>query len=285
MPLTELARLLNAHADNPYAGERFANPFVATGRGVDVVFADLRLRSHFLSIVDTADGRQHGHAAALSVAGLTCGRTLDPASVFVFPANDSEFVYLDRLVRTLHALNYLTQRVRGNLLLKVHQRHVLSVPADHGLAFEELLRGCGLLPEQVTLEIDGEGIDDVEHLKRAVANYKARGYGIAIARFGHASIDFALLEALGPDIVKLAPALLGSSRPLPRLIARLHGLGARVMIEGIDTRALRRGAAENGIDLLQSVGAPYRVGEPAPLPLAGDDAANAPAHALRAASG
>lgn len=258
MPLTDLARLLNAHADNPYAGERFANPFVPSGRGVDVVFADLRLRSEFFPIVDTATGSQHGHAAALHVSGLSSGLTLDPAAVFVFPANDSEFVYLDRLVRTLHALNYMTQQIRGNLLLKVHPRHVLSVPADHGLAFEEVLRECGLLPEQVTLDIDSEGVENVDHLKLAVANYKSRGYGIAISRFGHASIDFSLLEDLQPDIVRLSPALLASSRPLTRLIGRLHDIGARVMIDGIETAALRRGAAENGIDLLQSIASPQQ---------------------------
>lgn len=251
MPLTDLARLLNAHADSPYAGRRFANPFVARERGIEVVFADLRLRTRFVPIVDTAGGGQHGHAATLDVSGLASGRQLDPAAVFVLPADDGEFVYLDRLVRTLHALNYLTRQVRGNLLLKVHQRHVLSVPSDHGLAFEELLRGCGLLPRQVTLEIDAEGIDDEAHLRRAVANYQSRGYGIAIARFGHAGIDFSRIEALRPDIVKLAPALLASGRPLGRLIGRLHELGAKVMVEAVDTIALRRGAADSGIDLLQ----------------------------------
>lgn len=251
MPLTDLVRLLNAHSDHPYTGHRFANPFIAADRGVYVHFADLHLRSQFLPIIDSTSGRHYGHAAALRVTGVSSGQALDPAAVFVLPSNDGEFVYLDRLVRTLHALNYLTQPVQGNLLLKVHPRHVLSVPADHGLAFEELLRECGLLPSQVTLEIDIEDVEDTNHLKLAIANYKSRGYGIAIARFGHASIDFSLLESIRPDIVKLSQALLASSRPLERLISRIHGLGAKVMIEGFDTAAMRKGAAANGIDLIQ----------------------------------
>lgn len=60
-------------------------------------------------------------------------------------------------MRTLHALNYLTKPSRGNLLLKVHTRHVLSVPSDHGHAFEEILKPCGLFPEQITLEIEIDG--------------------------------------------------------------------------------------------------------------------------------
>lgn len=254
MPLTDLVRLLNAQSDHPYSGHRFANPFIAADRGVFVHFADLQLRSQFRPIVDSRHGAIHGHAATLQVAGLSSGQPLDPASVFVLPGSDAEFVYLDRLVRTLHALNYLTQPVQGNLLLRVHQRHVLSVPANHGLAFEELLKECGLLPSQVTLEIDTEGVDDQRHLTQAIANYQSRGYGIAIARFGHASIDFGLLETIRPDIVRLAPALLASSRPLARLIDRLHALGARVLIDGLDTAALRRGALDSGIDLIQPIG-------------------------------
>lgn len=256
MPLTDLVRLLNAESDHPYAGHRFANPFIAADRGVFVHFADLHLRSSFQPIVGTADGHTHGHAATLCVTGASSGQPLDPASLFVLPANNAEFVYLDRLVRTLHALNYLTQPVQGTLLLRVHQRHVLSVPANHGLAFEELLRECGLLPSQVTLEIDTEGVDDVRHLTQAIVSYQSRGYGVAIARFGHAGIDFNLLETIRPDIVRLAPALLASTRPLKRLVDRLHALGARVLIDGVDTGVLRRSAAGHDIDLIQAASLP-----------------------------
>jgi len=252
MPLTDVLRLLNARSDTPYTGHRLANPFVATERGVDVHFADLQLRSHFFPIINTASGSQHGHAAGLSVTGISSRRTLNPGAVFVLPSNDSEFVYLDRLVRTLHALNYLTLPACGNLLLKVHQRHVLSVPTDHGLAFEELLQQCCLLPTQVTLEIDINGLEDVQRLKQAIASYKSRGYGIAIARFGHSCIDFGLVEVLQPNIVKLAPALSASTCRKTGMIARLHDQGAKVMIESADTTATRSAAAENGVDLLQS---------------------------------
>lgn len=252
MPLTDLVRLLNTESDHPYSGHRFANPFIAADRGVFVHFADLHLRSSFQPIVDAADGLTYGHAAMLHVTGVSSGQTLDPASVFVLPADDAEFVYLDRLVRTLHALNYLTQPVQGNLLLRVHRRHVLSVPAKHGLAFEELLRECGLLPSQVTLEIDTEGVEDERHLTQAIASYQSRGYGIAVARFGHAGTDFGLLETIRPDIVRLAPALLAPSYPLKRLVDRLHALGARVLVDGIDSDTLHRIATGQGIDLIQS---------------------------------
>jgi EAL domain-containing protein (putative c-di-GMP-specific phosphodiesterase class I) len=97
------------------------------------------------------------------------------------------------MVRTLHALSYLARAdFAGTLLLKVNRRHVMSVPTDHGLAFEEILRSCGLTPQQITLELDADGLEDVDHFTRAVAAYRQRGYGIALSGFGRSSIDLSL---------------------------------------------------------------------------------------------
>lgn len=255
MPLTDLIRTLNipnAAFPQRYARSGLDQPFVATDGRVFLHYANIRLESQFLPIVDTRSGRAYGHSASIQAFGLSTNQTLAPEAVFVLPTDDGEFVYLDRLVRTLHALNYLTKPVRGNLLLKVHPRHVHSVPADHGLAFEEILRPCGLFPEQITLEIDIDRIDDTQHLIRAVGNYRSRGYGIAISHFGRSQLDFALLRQLRPDIVKLDRLLLSSARPLKRIIDNLHALPSRVLIAGIDTSAMRQGAVAGNIDLLQA---------------------------------
>lgn len=260
MPLTDLVRNLNSRSQPPVSGRQSSTPFVAAEDGqVFVHYANLRLESRFLPFVDTHTGQVGGHAAELAVLGLSNRQPLEPGAIFALPTDDDEFIYLDRLVRTLHALNYLTHQVRGNLLLKVHPRHVASVPADHGLAFEEILRPCGLVPKQITLEIDVGAIDDRQHLQRAVTNYRSRGYGIAIGHFGRSLIDFTLLQELQPHIVKLDPLLLASGRPLQRLIDRLHVLSAQVMLEGVDTAFLRRSAAASDIDLLQSTAPPRRL--------------------------
>ena len=88
-------------------------------------------------------------------------------------------------------------------------------------------------------------------LVEAIANYKARGYRIAVGRFGRREINFALLQEIGPAIVKFDPLLLSSTRPLGHMVGRLHELGAQVMIEGQDSAALRQDAQESGFDLLQ----------------------------------
>lgn len=256
MPLSDLIRTLNLPSASPLPGHiarsGLDQPFVAVDGRVFLHYANIRLESQFLPIVEAKSGKSHGHAASLQAFGLSNHQPITAEAVFVLPTDDAEFVYLDRLVRTLHALNYLTRPTRGNLLLQLHARHVMSVPADHGLAFEEILRPCGLFPEQVTLEIDIEGVDNASHLIRALANYRSRGYGIAVSHFGRRQLDFGILRELRPDIVKLDSLLLSSTRPLQRIIETLRKLPAQVLIEGIDTAAMRKGAQAGNIDLLQA---------------------------------
>lgn len=255
MPLSDLIRTLNSPSDTlpgHFAQSGLDQPFVAVDGRVFLHYANIRLESQFLPIVEAKTGKAHGHSASLQAFGLSNRKPISPEAVFVLPTDDAEFVYLDRLVRTLHALNYLTRPTRGNLLLQVHARHVMSVPANHGLAFEEILRPCGLFPEQITLEIDIEGVDDIPHLIKAVASYRSRGYGIAISHFGRRQLDFAILRELRPDIVKLDSLLLSSARPLQRIIEALRKLPAQVLIEGIDTATMRKGAQAGNIDLLQA---------------------------------
>ena len=258
MPLTDLIRTLNIpHAVVPEAYRRngLDQPFAAADGRVFLHYANIRLESQFLPIIESKGGRVHGHAASIQAFGMSNKLPLAAETVFVLPTDDAEFVYLDRLVRTLHALNYLTNPIRGNLLLKVHPRHVQSVHADHGLAFEEILRPCGLFPEQITLEINSDRVDDRQHLIRAVANYRARGYGIAIGDFGRSQLDFDLLRELRPDIVKLDRRLLGATPSLKPIIDHLQALPSRILIEGGDR--MRQNIVAEGIDLLQSA-APLR---------------------------
>ncbi|MGE5384839.1 MAG: EAL domain-containing protein [Betaproteobacteria bacterium] len=252
MPLTDLVLNLNKIDSPPETWAQTPSQFIAGQGQVFVHFANLRLESLFVPIVETASGKVYGHAASLRAYNFSTWQPVRHEAVFVLPSDNEEFVYLDRMVRTLHALNYLTHQLRGNLLLKVHPRHVASVPAHHGLAFEEILRSCGLAPEQITLELRIDGVEDPEHLKRAVDNYRSRGYGIAIHRLGTSPVNLGLLTELRPDVVKLDATLMATTQPLQRLIDQLHEAGARVMIEGSDNKTLCRGAAALDIDLLQS---------------------------------
>jgi len=252
MPLADFVRYLNAQLPHPPSGLHSTAPFVSEGGRVHVVYSGLRLESVFSPIVDVASGQLRGHGARLLVIDAASKRPFSAEVAYALPQDGKEFIVLDRLIRTLHTLNYLTygdRQSRELLLLKVHPRHVASVAVDHGLAFEEILRSCGLMPGQVTLEFDILGGGDFTHLVQALANYRSRGYGIAIGRFTPDDIAFDLLREIRPAVVKVDPQIVASSAPLGRVVDQLHALGARVLGEGPECSARRDGTS--GVDLWQ----------------------------------
>lgn len=108
MPLTDFVRNLNDLNARPAHWAQGISQFISTDGRVFVRFANLFLESTFKPIVDTATGKLHGHAASLRAYSFSTRLPVRPEAVFVLPSDDEEFVYLDRLVRTLHALNYPT---------------------------------------------------------------------------------------------------------------------------------------------------------------------------------
>jgi EAL domain-containing protein (putative c-di-GMP-specific phosphodiesterase class I) len=254
MPLSDFIHTLNSaptHAPtlSVLKNTGLDQPFVSRDGRIFIHYANIRLDSQFLPIVETSTGKPFGHSASVLAHGLSNNTPMTPEAVFVLPSDDEEFVYLDRLVRTLHALNYLTRPTQGNLVLSVHARHVMSVPTNHGLAFEEILRPCGLLPKQVTLEIDAGDVVEQDHFIQAVANYRTRGFGVSIGQFGRTKPDYGFLGELQPDIVKLSPRLTSAIGALPRVVEKIHQQGIRVMIDMSQTADPRLDAEICGIDL------------------------------------
>lgn len=252
MPLNDLVRYLNSQLPFAPSASSLRAPFVSENGRVYVRYGGARLESAFSSIVDTANDALRGHTAHLQAFDVASGRRLDDESVVALPNDDQEFVFFDRLLRTLHVLNYLTYRDRRSrelLLLKVHWRHVASVGANHGLVFEEILRSCGLIPEQITLEFDVVDRGDPSHLARAIDNYRSRGYGIAIGRCAVRAIDLSWLSAIRPAIVRVDCERLVES---PRdLIGLVHECGAQAMSEVVDGETPHHAARASGVDLLR----------------------------------
>ncbi|MGL5632210.1 MAG: EAL domain-containing protein [Azovibrio sp.] len=229
MPLTDLVRYLNAQDEKTTPDPEQDTPFFFQDGRVFVRFAGLHLGTRFTPIVKAATGQMHGHTAELSAYHQGDNTPLNLCSIFTLPLDDKEFIYLGRLVRTLHVLNYLNLKLKGNLLLKVHPRHVLDVPSEHGLAFETLLHSCGLMPDQITVELEIDNIKNEEHLKQAIANYKRQGYWIAIHRFGRNILCYDLLRKLSPHIVHLDASLFNFPEKLKKVMEYIHALGAQIL--------------------------------------------------------
>ena len=230
-------------------------------------FRDLKLYSAFQPILSTKSLRPVGYEALLR-ARDQAHSPISPATAFKRARSDDEIIYLDRLCRMVHALNFFTQSgALGDLYLNVSGRHLLSVSNEHGRTFETLLKHCGLKPTQIVLEIIESRVSDLSRLQVAVDAYRSRGFRVAIDDFGCQHSNFDRLWRLTPDIVKLDRSLivqadnnLRARRILPKLVDIIHELGAIALCEGIETPAQHALAIDAGSDLLQG----YHYARPSP---------------------
>ena len=165
----------------------------------------LRLGSLFQPIAALADERIVGHQAVL-LARQEEGCRLDAEAAYALCASPEAVVHFDRLVRTLHALNFLAQRrhAGGYLQLAVHPRHLLAIQNQHGLVYEAILKRCGLGPEDIVLEVDSHAVIAHPELGQALDNYRQRGYRIALGNLDSAATG-SLLAKIRPNIVRLPP--------------------------------------------------------------------------------
>lgn len=248
MPLTDLVRYLNVRDRDQRPFLRLEDPFVATGSGAEAHYARITLTSTYAPIYVGGSGSLHGHAAILRAQGELNDLPLHPEAVFAIPSSNEEFVHLDRLVRTLHALNYLLHPEQQHLHVRVNLRHIEIVPGGHGIVFENALRACGLDPKDITLEVNVDG-ETSAALHKALDAYRGRGYQIALAGVG-LGVQDPRLQFFKPDCMRLDPALLKHTRRLARVAHGLADAGIQSLIE-VSNVAEARCAGAAGVALIQ----------------------------------
>ena len=222
-------------------------------------FAGLELHSHYQPVLDARDLQPFAHEALLRPRKPGAGAFSSPFEALNSATTAQAAIYLDRLCRVVHALNFVRQQPGSqHLFLNVSPQHVQSVSHSHGEAFEALLQLCGLHPQQVVLEILESGVDDLALLQTAVQGWRQRGFQIAIDDFGCQHSNFDRLWQMTPDIVKLDRQLVQQAAQnaraaliLPKLIDMIHDLGARVVCEGVETAEQHQLCVDADADFLQ----------------------------------
>jgi EAL domain-containing protein (putative c-di-GMP-specific phosphodiesterase class I) len=236
---------------------------------VEANFGPLRRTSVFQPLVAIASGGRLavGHQAYLRAIGENAA--LPAPEVFASTREAAAIVYLDRLCRMVHMLNFLRQATEdGCLFLHVHARHILGVPHDHGEYFGVLHR-CGLTPERIVIQVDPPGAEDPDGCRRmqaALRNYRRRGYCLAmnVTCGVHRENILEHVSELQPDYVRLDRTCLAiGDAALARamtLIALLHESGAKVIVHRLETATEVRAATDYGVD----VAAGSHFGRPSP---------------------
>lgn len=220
-------------------------------------FIGLKLRSVFQPIIDLRRNAPLGYEALLRATDHK-GNAVAPQTAFHQAEVAERLVKFDRLCRTLHTLNFLNMgQDNGLLFLNVHPELLVAVNS-HGKVFEQVLHHHNVPTHQVVIEIHEGAVSEERHLAAAIANYRERGYRIAIDDFGREHSNLERLWSLAPEYVKLDGDLIRQAtynpklqRILPGLVEIIRELDAEVIIEGAESRAELRMAQHAGIHLVQ----------------------------------
>lgn len=226
-------------------------------------FGNNRLSSLFQPVFDTTGRRVVGHAACIH-SELENKTVLPPWGIFALASEDTLLVKLDRLCRTVHAINYFsTASEQGNLFVSVQPRLLESVKDDHGRAFEEVLNLIGVKTDRVTIEIPAEVNRDWRLLKHVIGNYRSRGYRVAANHSGAGEDWAGELGKVYPDIVRLAASALFRHNETDSLLDGIRRFGAALLVRDIETDLQMAAALRAGADLLQGpfLGKPGRMVE------------------------
>lgn len=261
-PFMTVLEELQAHFQQDRAwegGDTQAHALHAQQHAILGNFAGWELHSHYQPLLRASDLHVVAHEALLRPRKPGHAHFQSPQQALASATTAQSAVYLDRLCRVVHAMNFVRQGPgTGDLFLNVSAQHLQSVSHSHGSTFESLLELCGLRTEQVVLEILEAGVQDLHQLQRAVQGWRARGFRIAMDDFGCQHSNFDRLWQLTPDIVKLDRQLIQQAQVnpraamiLPKLIDMIHDLGAQVVCEGVENSAQHALCVEAGTDLLQ----------------------------------
>jgi EAL domain-containing protein (putative c-di-GMP-specific phosphodiesterase class I) len=221
-------------------------------------FFQSRLTSTFQPVMRASDNSVAGHHGLLRVFDDS-GGAVAPWNVFARASNDAQLVMLDRLTRTVHALNYFRDPSAGALFLNVEQRLLSAVPADHGTYFGTILGRLGIAPSRVVIVLPPSAIDDPVTFVRVAIAYRIRGYRVLAQLRSPSPADLAQVFLADPHYVALdVPAALASpaaqeerTAETRRLVEALTRRGINTIARRIETGAQAQAARDAGFGFLQ----------------------------------
>ena len=257
MPLTTVVDYLNdrLHQLHPTARLREQAGFRYRQGQLSAGIAGFRLIPHQVPVVRTGDGAVVAYSAHPRVESSR-GHPMKPEALYVHAWDAEDVLFLDRFLRTFHALHHLSagHDTDAWLVLGVHLRHLSALPEQHGQVFQELLHRLGLEPSQVVLRLNGRALQQDPHVQAAARSFARHGYRLLATRPALDDTDWSVLHELGVGwvVTDLPPyiwrhdqdALLDWSRQ-----AQDRGVG--LWIDRIDTPEALERAQALGAELIE----------------------------------
>ncbi len=233
--------------------------------------ANGELRVEYQPVASLADGRVVGLEALVRWEHPSRG-LLMPAR-FIGLAEESELIVTLGswvLVQSFSQMARWRARHRGAedafLAVNVSPRQ-LEGP-DLVPAVDEALRRSGLSPSAVVLEITESGfIADDPHIARVLDDLRGAGLRLAVDDFGAGYSSLSQLKRLPVSFLKIDRAFvegIGTNHQDDHIVSVVtelgHGLGVRVIAEGVETETQRDAVRRLGCDLYQG----YLLARPCP---------------------
>ena len=236
---------------------RIAEELVRAGSGETVSWQGLTLRSFLQPIYSVAEARLVGFEAVVR-AHDEDGNAVRPEKLFHDAHARGDGLLLDWICRGLHLRKFVgVDEGDRRLFLNVHPETAMR-DARSMRELVDLVRYYGLVPSRLCLEIIEAPCADEVLLRDAVQGYRRLGASIAIDDFGLGRSNFDRIVALRPDLVKVDRAILvravgpaKARRMLPSIIELLHGTGAQVGLEAVESATEALEGIEAGADQLQ----------------------------------
>ncbi|WP_228216166.1 EAL domain-containing protein [Aromatoleum toluclasticum] len=195
------------------------------------------LSSVFQPIVEPSSGHVVGHEAFLRCLGGG-RRDLSPWVLFSADADDDRLIALDRLARTVHALNFIASvGDDGLLFLNVHGRLLAAVAGDHGAAFRKVVDALGFPPERIVIEAPVVASRQVDLLSFVLRNYRQNGFRVAV-NVESVSQWQTLAGSVPADFIKIGTAALQADGDAGEALDALRGRAgsARVIVTRVEDR-------------------------------------------------
>ncbi len=220
-------------------------------------FNNLTLRSHFQPIFNVAQQTCVAYEGLLR-AENPLGKAVAPESAFAVASDMQEELYLDWLCRALHLRNFQNLGEHDAMIfINAYPAAAIEDPR-HPRAFAQMIEKYAIDPARIVIEILETGVTDEAQLIDAVSLYRRLGCRIAIDDFGVGYSNFDRLWRLRPDFVKIDRSVIVSATReahaklvLAQMINLIQQCGAKVVVEGVETRGQALTALEAGADYLQ----------------------------------
>lgn len=252
MPLTEVVDYLNDCLRHLHPGAHMSlQASLHYKQGVlSATVAGYRLTPYQLPVVRIADGEFIAYRGQCLVK-TGRGQILKPEALYAQAWNAHDVLFLDRFLRTFHAIHHLNhiQRPQAWLVVDVHPRHISAVSEQHGRVFEDLLKNLGVAPTQILLRLQGQDLQQDPHVQEAAGNFARRGYRLLAVRPDLQSVDWNRLREMG--VRWMTPNRIADEVSLARQIetGARHGIG--LWVDEINSPSDLKQAVALGADLVE----------------------------------